>query len=281
MECLQYMILKHQQDVGLCEKLIKTQLYPLLEWCFIEKDSPHKNVFNHVGAMIQYWSRNCDNSVTINYTKYLEYFWKNLSSMFKGLFCNLEQNSTEEEIENFGMKNTEFLLCLRHSIKIKKQQRVKFSYETCKYSSTLPEDEISCYDLSEKYVNDLYALVYETCQSYINLINIKNTKRPLVYLKSIIQEFESEKFFYFLNEKVTGQTENNNLLDIYNNLIKKWLLSESLASEDVIDMVFLLFKYLPDDDKSTALRDLIAVSVKCCKCLLSYFYIYYFILFSA
>lgn len=268
MECLQFVILTQQNDNALCEKLIKTQLFPLLEWCFKEAQSPHKNIFNHVAAMIQHWSRNCADSNVNNYCRYLEYFWRNLCSMFEGLFMNLEQNYKEDDVDNFAVKSVDFLMYLKSCVKIKKQQKVQFSYEIPDASLNKTENDNGKEDaLSSAYMESLHSLVYETCGLYINFINSRTSKQLLPYLNSIIKNFESADFFRFLNHKVSGESNSPNLMQIYYNLISKWLNSPSLVSESVIDLLFLLFKYLQDEDKDHVLKDLVAVSLHVSICI--------------
>lgn len=260
-ECLQYIIMKNESDIVLCEKLIKMQLMPLLEWCFMEAQSPHKVVFNQVAAMLQYWSRNCNIAEVPNYSKYINYFWNNIYSLFQGLLMNLEHNYEINAVTDFANKYMEFLICLKHNVKPKKQHKVTFSVDSNSEVGDSNTRIKLVNDLDQFYLNSLHNLVYKTCEEYIRFINNKENKELIRHLTSIIQEFENPQFFLYLNEKIGAGDQSTSLIDIYNNLLVKWMKSGRLSSKSVIDLLFVLFKYLNVEEKKQILRELSTVSI--------------------
>lgn len=227
----------------------------------MESHSPHKVIFNQIAAMVQYWSRNNNNQEVPNYSKYVNIFWHNIYSLFQGLLMNLEHNYEVNAITDFANKYMEFLICLKHNVKPKKQHKVTFSVDGNSDVGDANTGIILTNDLNEFYLSSLHNLVYKTCEEYIKFINNKENTELIQHLTSIIQEFENPHFFLYLNEKLGAGDQSTSLIDVYNNLLVKWMKSERLSSKSVIDLLFVLFKYLNVEEKQLILEELSTVSM--------------------
>lgn len=322
-----------QSNIAMCDRLLRKQLFPLLEWSFREQQSPFKNVHNQVAGLVQFWSRNSfpitildtnnltengtnltanvTNQTSNNYSKYLATFWTYLTSFTHGLLSDLERSMHDsdrtsndlertacERIDDFAARNINLLLSLRQTVKVKKQ-KVKFiamemeSNVNCDISnenvvvkepnffnvaSTSYKNETFSNDLNVSYKNDLNRFVYETCRLYVTFIRDRSCRRMIDHLKTILSTFESREFLQIFSElcssKNTTACLSTQLMSIYVDLFKSWLMDVQLASESCVDLVFLLFKYLQDDEdaeeeavtaksannKNTIMHDLVRVS---------------------
>lgn len=260
MECLQYIILKNQTDSALCEKLIKTQLFALLEWGLTDSQAPYKVLFNQTGTLIQYLSRNSSNPEFSNYSKYVDYFWNNLGSLFEGLLLNLEHGSDSDALSRLAERQIEFLLSLKHTVKPRKHLKVTFVTEKLTESFHPSHDNTSGGDpIKKEYLDSLIGLAYKTCKNFVKFVEEKRSKHLLDHLVCLVQEFDTESFFLHL--KTQFGIEEDGLIKIHKKLLVKWLNSKILCSKAVVDLIFLLFKYLKKEEKTEVLDDFINVNI--------------------
>ncbi|KAK4881955.1 hypothetical protein RN001_005274 [Aquatica leii] len=253
-ECLRYIIMKNQSDVAFCEKLIRIHLFPVLEWNITDLQIACKGFFNQVAKVIQYWSKNSNNSNFSNYSKYLHYFWNNLNSLFQGLLLNLELTYNKDVLMQFSSRQMDLLLSLKH-ITTNKHLKVSFDNEKGPEASSSAED--NSFLIDKTYTESLNNIVYNTCVTYVKFINEKRNKELVDCLVCLIQDFDSESFFYRLNSEIRGDNVKENLIGIYRKLLDKWLNDRLICSKSVIDLVFLIFKYLNAQDKMEILNSFI------------------------
>ena len=105
----------------------------------------------------------------------------------------------------------------------------------------------------EVYLEQLNNLVYDTSELYVQIIDDRKTEELVEHLFCLIQDFDSEKFFVHLIGRMEVGDNCKNLFFIYENLLLKWLRCEDLRSKPVVDMIFLLMKYLKPEDKLVVL----------------------------
>ena len=230
----------------------------IIEFCLIDKHAPFKLLFNQIGGLIQNWHKNRNSPDIQNYAKYLEFFWTKVDSLFQGLLMNFEHNYDRNEISEFASRQIEFLGSLKCVTKSKSQLKVKFRIDDeTEETHTKIKDVVEKVD--DAYMSTLTLLAYSTCKYYVQFINHKQSKELIEHLTSLVQDFESRDFFEYLNKSVNCGTDSG-LLDFYKNVLSKWLKSSYLSSKSVVDLIFLLFKYLPAKDKQTVLDSFLKVS---------------------
>ncbi|KAK5649826.1 hypothetical protein RI129_000855 [Pyrocoelia pectoralis] len=256
MECLQYIIMKNHFDIGFCEKLIRSYLFPVLEWSLTDAQASYKGLFNQISKIIQYWSKNSSNVNFPHYVKYSQYFWNNLNSLFQGLLLNLEIAYDKEMLSQFSSRQIELLLSLKHIV-ANKQLKVSFGTEEVTENVNNDNHNSSSLHMDQSYMESLHDVVYKTCVSYVKFINEKHSKELVECLGSLVQDFDSEYFFKRLNAEVEGENVNENITNIYWKLLNKWLNNKTICSNSVITLVFLLFKYLNYEDKVEVLNSFI------------------------
>lgn len=260
--------MKNQSDTNLCEKIIKSELIPVIEWCLKEGPASYKTIYNQITGLVQYWHRNRTHPDVHNYSRYLEYFWSNLDSLFQGLLMNLEHNYEKNAVSDLAERQIELLISLKHTIKPRKQMKVKFEAE----APPIDSGDLSCgvkiksEKCDESYRTSLNLLVFQLCRSYVNFINEKHSKELLDHLYALVLEFESREFFVGLSKLVVfGEKENTKIGDLYEKLLYKWLKSSYLCSKAVIDLIFILFKYLDRSEKLKILETFTKVSSQALK----------------
>ncbi|KAL3280345.1 hypothetical protein HHI36_017834 [Cryptolaemus montrouzieri] len=258
-ECLRFVIMKNESNTILCEKLIKSHLISTLEWCLLENQSCYKTIFNQTASLAQYWSRN-NTSENPNYSRYLNYFWTNVDSLFQGVLLNLDSFESEK-ICNISDRQIEFLQSLKHTAKVKKTLKVKFDADDKLAGSSQSKDSLGHPD--ELYIKSLTNLVFKICEAYVKIIDDKKSKELLDHMVVLIQEFNSKSFFIHISKEM-GSSEDDGVMAIFRNLLKNWLQCESLLCKSLIDLIFLMFEYLDDRDKNVVLESVDAISNEDC-----------------
>lgn len=255
-ECLQYVILKKQSEETLCKNLIKNHLLSTIEWCLIEDQASYKSVFNQVAALVQHWSRN---SQTEAFDGYLYFFFENVSDLLRDTLFNSKENKNCD-VSSICLKEMEFLQSLKHINKPKKQFKVKFNQDETDGGEDIQTFNSSVVENNKIYFEKLNLLVYKICEDYVEYIEENQTKALLEYLCSLIVDFDTKNFFINLNEKMKRKNANVCLIDIFNDKLYRWLTSSELCCKQVVDLTFLLFPYVTDEDKKLILSKLSAVS---------------------
>lgn len=266
-ECFKYVVMKYNTDVVLCEKLVRHQLIPLLEWCLMDSQAPHKIMFNQTAALVQYWCRN--QSEIENYALFLKHFWNSVEALFEGLLLNLQTYSDTSMISDLAAKQVEFLQSLKHMVKIKKQLKVKFTTED-KDEGALSDKTDSPLGCGSDYFDALNKLVLKICEIYIKIINEKRMKTLIEQLCNIFNDFSDSNIFLHLRS-YCGGSEEAKLSGVYWNVLYKWLKCSYLCCKAVVDLVFLLMKSLDEEERSKVLDSLSEVRFFVVKYLLSVF----------
>lgn len=256
-ECLRYIIMKNVSHQDECEKLITTQLISVLDWCIINKNVSSKYLFTEIANLIQYWSKNSDSGEFANYQHYTSCFWKSIEYSF-----TKEVSVDEEILVPIAEKQVEFLFCLKRNNSLRKKGKVKFDIEAQPESGDQP---VRINPVANMYLHDLYTLAYKLSDFYILLFTDKDYFRVIPIVLSVMQEFECIELFKFLNKKFTTADSNlGSLIDVYNNIFKMLLMNENTSSDAVVDIVFVLCKYLNHEDKYVVLSSLSELPVDGC-----------------
>lgn len=251
-ECLKYVTMKYNTDVLLCEKLVRHQLIPVLEWCLMDNQTCYKAIFNQTAALVQYWCRN--QTEIENYSVFLKHFWNSAESLFEGLLINLETKSELSIISELAAKQVELLQSLKHMVKVKKQLKVKFAAELKEEAGTAGESDLPL-GCGNDYYEALNKLVLKTCEVYIRLINEKRIKILIEQLCNVFSNFCDTNIFTHLRVQCCGSGEAK-LSGVYRNILYKWLKCSYLCCKSVVDLVFLLMESLDENEKSEVLDSL-------------------------
>lgn len=241
-ECLQYVILKNQSEINLCKKIISEHVITTIEWCLIEKQACHKTIFNHVASLAQYWSRNHSQVGFENYSLYLEYLFDNITSLLKDTLFNVKSIRPFDVID-VSSKQIELLQCLKHFTKSKKLNKVQFT--ECNDSTKHQEKPCDpAMQPPDPYLMKLYNVVFNISVEYVKYIEEYRTKDLMKHFYSLVVDFDTKNFFYNLTQKMKLKEENFVLINIFDNILYKWLMSSDLSSKHVVDLIFLLYNYV-------------------------------------
>lgn len=262
-ECLQYVISKNYENESFCKTLIASQLTPMMNWCLIEDVSCFKSVCKQIGALVQSWSRNCEKSEI--FEKYLTFFFDFTAETFFNMFPDYtigvsSGENVKVDVIAITDKQLEFLHSLKHVPKPKKKAQVKFAELETDCTKESKVASVTSVHSDQKYVELLNNLVYKLCERYVEYINVNYSKGLFGNLFSLVSEFDTVGVFNKLIEKITSSNPDATFYSIYQNILEPWFKIEEYNCKHVVDLIFLLFKFISDEEKENILDSLIQVN---------------------
>lgn len=263
-ECLQYLISTNYDNESFCKTLISSQLMPMLNWCLIEDVSCFKSVCKQIAGLVQSWSRNCDKSEV--FQKYLIFFFEFTAETFIGMFQEdatavNDGENTRIDVIALTDKQLEFLHCLKQVPRPKRKGQVKFAEAQTGATKENIVSSNSSVHSDEKYIGFLNNLVYKLCERYVEYINLNYRKQLFGNLYSLVSEFDTFGVFNKLIEKMKITNPEATFYSIYQNILEMWFKTQDYNCKHVVDLIFLLFKFIKDEEKETILKSLIQVSI--------------------
>lgn len=261
-ECLQYLISKNQTDEVFCKKLIASQLMPIINWCLIEDISCFKSVSKQIAGLVQSWSRHSTKSKM--FEKYLRFFFDLIVELFSGMLRDdLDFRNMKEDIQDDVViitdKQLEFLHSLKHVPKPKRKAQVKFVEGENDSTKEIPAASESSVHCDEKYVELLNNLVFSLCERYVEYIDLHYCKKLFGNLYSLVSEFDTMSIFTKLKEKMKTTNPDATFYNIYQDIMDVWYRIPDYNCKHVVDLAFMLFRYITAEDKERILGSLTQV----------------------
>lgn len=260
-ECLQYVISTNQADEAFCKRLIASQLMPVLSWCLTEELSCFKSICKQIAGLVQSWSRNSAKSKV--FEKYLQFFFDLtvdcLSEIFSEDFAQT-RGVNEQQIVVVTDRQLEFLHSLKHVPKPRRKSHVTFVQEDTDVAKKDSEASSASVYCDDKYLELLNNLVFELCRRYVDYINEHHGNTLIPNLYSLVAEFDTMYILTKLNNKMKASNPEARFLNIYTDILEEWYKNKLFTCKQVVDLAFLLFKYISDEDKDKILESLTQVN---------------------
>lgn len=251
-ECLRYSILLNVNNEDLCTALLKEQLMPSLEICLRENTPMRQILFCEITHLVRYWSRNRYNVDYESYFHLIYTFWCELNILFDSVI-NVSQNFETSNVSDVNNSQIEFLVTLKtvptHS---RKNLKVKFSNPEEDVETEYQTQDIRI-DTDVEFLNELNDFVNSLCIKYVNKIIEQRTKKYVTCLNKLITGFESENLFTNRSNTLKIQID---FYSFYDQIVQSWLLDESAGTEDIVELIFNLIRYMNDDEKNNVLESL-------------------------
>lgn len=270
-ECLQYIIMLHLNDINFCQSILKNHLAEAIA-LVLKNQKLHlvsSALFPQVSGLVYHWNHNCDNE---GYNKLAEEFWKTLTDILIGsLSPSSEDSLKSESLVSSWFLNRQVDLCI--SLKnpklhrISQKLKVKFSTQDNEHSdeNSKPGSPVDNehFNTEELPVDQgLHTLVQALSALYFKKFEESSDTGFLVSLTRLTDSFRSRDLFLNLlhaNISVDIQTNEDSLLELYNTTLCKWLENENMCSEDVVSITFSLLEFLSPEEKDHILESLCKV----------------------
>lgn len=167
--------------------------------------------------------------------------------------------SAESDIISVTDKQLEFVHSLKHIPKPKKKSQVKFAEEETNSTKENPLATDTSIHCDEKYLELLNNLVFKLCEHYVEYINAHYCKKMFGNLYSLVSEFDTLNIFNRLIDKMKTVNPDATFYNIYQDILEKWYKTPEYSCKHIVDLIFLLFKYITDPEKEKILQSLIQV----------------------
>lgn len=262
-ECFRYIIMKNISDLELCESLVTTHLLSTICWSFLEETIITKVLYSEISTLLQYWRKNRNVPEYANYDNLLNIFWNGLEETMKTSLTNQNQTCSKNDYLLILNKHIELLLCMkRTTVSKQKKNKVKFSSceeQKCTIDSSGDNPHVP---ESDNPINDeLNQFVYRISSFYLKFITENRRNELISGLCFLMQHFESVELFKFLNSHLNESgAKSETLMNLMKNVFLKFLKIKTTSFEAVVDIVFIIYKYINDEEKSDVLNTIVKVS---------------------
>lgn len=230
---------------------------PSLEICLRENTPMRQILFCEITHLVRYWSRNRYNVDYESYFHLIYTFWCELNILFDSVI-NVSQNFETSNVSDVNNSQIEFLVTLKtvptHS---RKNLKVKFSNPEEDVETEYQTQDIRI-DTDVEFLNELNDFVNSLCIKYVNKIIEQRTKKYVTCLNKLITGFESENLFTNRSNTLKIQID---FYSFYDQIVQSWLLDESAGTEDIVELIFNLIRYMNDDEKNNVLESLTQVRI--------------------
>ncbi|XP_062543910.1 E3 ubiquitin-protein ligase listerin [Armigeres subalbatus] len=256
-EVFQYVVIQTVKDEHLqseevdrfCEKMLEDHLMKVIEWCITTESSSGRFIFSNIASLLDYW---CQYSAAVKiYERLLVQFWNRL-------FEVVEQSITDGagDIEQVSQSHIELVQNLKRT----SHKRVKFTSDSAERqtSSSQTETNRQTEEHAHRFEDQLQTLVYKICRLYIDRITVTRSQALVLQLENLVRHFQCPKLFEF----VAGGGEAVKLDGLFETFAGVWLNDERLQSEYIVEIVLILYKYLPEEERVPTLNKWIKIANK-------------------
>lgn len=207
-----------------------------------------KCVLGRLIVLVQFWSNTCgDNEL---YKTVLDCFWSELFGVIEKSFA--KEKNDQQTAANLNLIFDFVQLARNQSMNVKpKSAKVKFNIEAEQQSDQIDGvAEIVSPTKIGHCETELNQLVANLCKLYMTKISITMNSVFVEHLENLFKQFGNEAFF----KKIS--TSSNDITKLYDKFAS-WLLIPQLRSENIVDIVLMLYPHLQVSEKSKLLNKLV------------------------
>lgn len=250
-EVLQYIIVQIANDKEMsedakmtyCSSLLDDHMIAVIYWSMNAEISSGKYVFHHIAALLNYWSKH---SQTVQlYETLLSRFW---SELYQVLVTSVERSNN---IKNITSSHIELVKSLRDHAQNQKSKKNKIRFVDETDNSNIAKNNVASESNNSGFVCQLNDLVYKLCCIYVEKISTTFNIEFVENLEWLIKDYQSVDLFRRLAK--WNDSNESNICALYDTF-SKWLLSDELRCESIIEIVLVLYKYLKPVEKINLLN---------------------------
>lgn len=249
-DCLRYLSTQNQEHVTeVITYVHRTWLETILQ---MKEGQAKNNLITHsvsnMTSLVKYWlaQSKVENE---KYDQLTRNFWQN--------FCS----TIITQIDKLPIEQNDITHSLESHILLLKSLKTSFSNEPRKKLSIQFEDQkmdkinVKCAEnadvqvdaqATERFNHSLSDLVERTCYSYLDFACSKQVSQwvcPL--LTDLLVEFDSRELF----AGIAKQFGAGSVYGWYDTALRPWLAGDTMRCQAVVEMVFLVVKYLSEDEQ--------------------------------
>lgn len=246
-ECLQYVMIYFQKHEILtkdelnqfCFNLINLNIIDVVKWLLTSNIVNRRHIFNQISSILSYWCQQSTNHPF--YATLLKHIWPELTRVITE---SIQSNETGNLIK-ITEAHIELIQCLKmcRSGKVK-NAKVKFNSDVDEIDSVVETKPIIL-----GFEADLNDFVYNICNLYFEKADELNDQVFINHLETLLRDFGTEELFKRL-------AKSEDITTLYQKL-SKWLSSDSLRSEKIVEIILFIYKYISDEKRNELLKNLI------------------------
>lgn len=257
-EVFQYVVIQTVKDdhlqseevASFCETMLEAHLVKVIEWCITTESSSGRYIFGNIASLLDYW---CQYSASVKiYEQLLAKFWNRLYEVVE-----LSVNNRVENIEQVSQSHVELVQNLKRT----SHKRVKFNSGSAERQTSSSEQDQTNRQAEEhahRFEDQLKTLVYKICRMYIGRITSTRSQALVLQLENLVRQFQCPQLFQFL----AGGGEGVKLDGLFETFAGVWLNDERLQSEYIVEIVLVLYKYFPEEERVPMLNKWIKIANK-------------------
>uniref|UniRef100_A0A2M4A8L3 E3 ubiquitin-protein ligase listerin n=1 Tax=Anopheles triannulatus TaxID=58253 RepID=A0A2M4A8L3_9DIPT len=250
-EAFQYVVVQAVRDETMaegqrrdfCMNLLQHHLIGVIAWCITSEASCGRYVFQNMANLLDHW---CQQSAAHPlYAQLLASFWERLYGVIKESVNNRDNPAsiTDSHID------------LVHNLKRKTHKRVQFPVDMETTDVVDGSGGPTVRDHAMLFESQTEQLVHRICQLYIAKISVDREQDYVVPLEQLVRAFQRREMFVFLAD---GSENIKTLFDPF----ARWLQDTKLQSEYIVDLIFILYKYLSAEERIMMLNKWIKMANK-------------------
>lgn len=243
-ECLRYLSVQNQEYVT---EVVTYVHRTWLQNVFAVTDNQAKNHLikcsaTNMASLVKYWLKQTKEENGEKYDQLIRNFWLNIGSTISKHIDQFEKDNVIQLIEShiLLLKTLKMMFVFEG----KKQRRIHFADQ--EVIEDLPSPTEMCdITLIDRFEHNLSDVVESTCCLYFDFVNNKEVPQTVfTALLTYIVEFEGRNLLMAL----ARHFKQDNIYGFYEMVLKQWLTGDK-ACEALVDVVFIIIKYLSEDEQ--------------------------------
>lgn len=245
-ECLRYLSIQQNEFVlELVGDVTRTWLARALHQH--TSDNLVKCSATNMASLLKYWLKQSKQENTEKYDQLIRNFWQNVGST---VLTQIDKSGTNHsEIAKLIDGHILLLQTLKttFSQEVKKQHSIKFDGDAETVPDKNPVVTQQCdASLIERFKHNLEDLVHKICSQYLDSAEKKQISSAILTpIITLLVEFDSKQLFMAM----ARQFDVDSVYRLYYKVLRPWLSGDTMRCKTVVDIVFLLMKYLTEEEQ--------------------------------
>ncbi|CAG5052532.1 unnamed protein product [Parnassius apollo] len=206
-----------------------------------------KHSATNMTSLFKFWLKRSQEENSEKYDQLLRNCWQNIGSTISTQIDKLSSN--DDEINRVMDSHILLLQNLKTAFaqESKKQHSIKFEGDADIKPEIIAVAKVDCDGpTTERYKHNLNEIVENTCAHYFEFAHKnKVCNTVLTSILTLLIEFDSKNLYLALARHFDADS----IYVFYDGTLRMWLLDDTMRCKSLVDVVFLLVKYLNEEEQ--------------------------------
>ncbi|CAK1598368.1 unnamed protein product [Parnassius mnemosyne] len=206
-----------------------------------------KHSASNMTSLFKFWLKRSQEENNEKFDQLLRNCWQNIGSTISTQIDKLSTN--DDEINRVMDSHILLLQNLKTAFaqESKKQHSIKFEGDAEIKPDIIAVAKVDCDGpTTERYKHNLNEIVENTCSHYFEFAHKnKVCNTVLTSILTLLIEFDSNNLYLAL----ARHFDTDSIYGFYDGTLRTWLLDDSIRCKSLVDVVFLLVKYLSEEEQ--------------------------------